>query len=156
MVQFRSGEYSFVALMPNENFSDWLHNLSSEDYFDLIGSTNEREITVGMPKFESDFSYRLSEQLIAMGLAPAFDRFDADFTKIGTAADNIFISEVPHNTYFKIDEKGTIAVAVTMPQLGCASAGPTEVVFNKPFLYAIIENKTSLPLFIGIMNDPTK
>jgi len=32
----------------------------------------------------------------------------------------------------------------------------TEVVFDRPFIYAIMDLKTGIPLFIGIMDDPTQ
>jgi serpin B len=80
----------------------------------------------------------------------------ADFSKLGTANGNIYLYDVPHKTYLKVDEEGTIAVAITMPSFRAKSAAPESIVLDRAFLYAIIDDQTGLPIFLGIMNDPTK
>ena len=155
ILPYKGGEYSFMALMPSENFNGWLQNLTVKDYFELFEKTRKGEYTIGLPKFEAEFSYDLNEPLKKMGLTPAFDEDNANFTKIGEASGNIYISAVSQKTYLKVDEEGTVAAVVTIMSLNDEGVEPSEIIFDKPFLYAIIENKTNLPLFIGIMNDPT-
>ena len=154
ILPYKGGEYSFAVIMPDNDFNDWLNEFTAEDYFALINKTREDEIPVGLPKFEANFSYELTEPLVNIGLAVAFDREFADFTRID---DNVYLFDVPHKTYLKVDEEGTVAVAITMPSLAKKSADPEleAVIFDKPFLYVIIENETKLPIFMGVMNDPT-
>jgi len=155
ILPYKGGEYSFAAIMPDDNFNGWLNGFTAEDYFGIMNKTREDEIPVGLPKFEASFSYELTEALKMLGLAEAFDQHFADFTKVGTATDNIYLFDVPHKSYLKVDEEGSVAVAITMPSLW--EKGISEgVVFDKPFLYAIIENKTNLPIFMGIMNNPNE
>jgi serpin B len=53
-------------------------------------------------------------------------------------------------TFFKMDEEGAEAAAVTVIN-GCTSPGPADVyvTLDHPFIYAIVEDNTQCPLFIG-------
>ena len=61
--------------------------------------------------------------------------------------------------YFDVDEEGTKAAAVTAIVMR-ASAMPSpdvkNVTLNRPFIYAIVDNSTKLPVFIGTVNDIKK
>ena len=57
-----------------------------------------------------------------------------------------------HKTYISVDERGTKAAAATEVEVYLRGPG-TAVNLNRPFVYAIIDNATSLPLFIGMVND---
>ncbi|WP_366508706.1 serpin family protein [uncultured Succiniclasticum sp.] len=57
----------------------------------------------------------------------------------------------------KVNREGTEAAAVTyMP--GITTTGvrldpePKEIKLDRPFVYAIMHNETSIPVFIGILN----
>ncbi|MCL2461318.1 MAG: serpin family protein [Defluviitaleaceae bacterium] len=156
ILPYKGDEYSFLAIMPSGDLYDWLQGFTADDYFGLIGKTYEKEYSIGLPKFEANFSYDLTEPLENIGLAAAFDQASADFSKLGTTQNigNIYISDVKHKTYLKVDEEGTTAAAVTIIGLDKASI-VDEIDFHSPFFYAIIENGTGLPMFMGIMNDPT-
>jgi serpin B len=87
-----------------------------------------------------------------MGLAEAFTD-QADFSSISDIP--LFISDVVHKTYIKVNEKGTEAAAVTAVTLGYTSAGPGTVLrFDRPFLFAITENTSKSILFTGIVGKP--
>ncbi|MBS7398619.1 MAG: serine protease inhibitor, partial [Ruminiclostridium sp.] len=82
----------------------------------------------------------------------AFDESKADFSGIGKSSNgNIFIGRVIHKTKITVNEKGTKAGAVTSVELVMEAAPPEDksVTLDRPFVYMIIENSTSVPLFIG-------
>lgn len=69
---------------------------------------------------------------------------------------NLYISDVLHKTFIEVGELGTKAGAVTSVEMSLTSA-PLEiknVILNRPFVYAIIDNETNLPVFIGVMHNP--
>jgi len=79
---------------------------------------------------------------------------NADFSKMVTP-DSIplHISSVKHKTHIELDEAGTKAAAATVVVMAGNSAMPImerkEVVLDRPFMYAIVDIKNDLPLFIG-------
>ena len=65
------------------------------------------------------------------------------------------ITGVRHKVFFKADENGVQAAATTgVSMAGIVREGDNKLVFNRPFLYGIIDTITGLPLFLGIMDNP--
>ena len=152
---YANDTYSFVAILPNESidFNDYVSQLSSEEIIDLLSKRKNEKVVTSLPKFEYDFSIKLSDTLFCMGMEDAFIGPKADFTKMAISEEgNIYISDVIHKTYIKVDELGTKAGAVTaiiMKSFGFIEASPKEVILDRPFVYMIVDNKTNLPIFIG-------
>lgn len=152
--------YSFAALLPEKGMSldAYIGQLEGETFLDTIQNKSDTMVIAGLPKFETETSLELSGPLCTMGMPLAFHSVQADFSGIGTGGSgNIYISRVIHKTYIKVDERGTKAGAVTVVAMESGSAmteTETEtVILNRPFLYAIIENDTNLPVFIGTVED---
>lgn len=88
-----------------------------------------------------------------------FDYNNADFSLMKEDLKReLFISEIKHKTFIKVDEKGTEASAVTSVEMTLTSM-PIEllkIVFDRPFVYGIVDITTGIPLFMGIMENPIK
>ena len=56
-----------------------------------------------------------------------------------------------------VGEKGTVAAAVTqIPTItGLPGAPPESFDADRPFVYQIVDTSTSLPLFLGVVANPT-
>jgi serpin B len=91
----------------------------------------------------------------------AFDRDRADFTGIANPpnkADRLFISQVFHKGFVRVDEKGTeaaAATAVSMARAGGMPAEPRPFKADHPFSFVIRDNASGLILFLGRVLDPT-
>ena len=75
---------------------------------------------------------------------------------ITSSDDNVFIDEVLHKTHIEVDSNGTKAAAATVVVMS-KGTGPVRekiesVVLDRPFVYAIIDIETGMPLFIGAIN----
>lgn len=59
-----------------------------------------------------------------------------------------------------VDEAGTEAAAVTsvvMMRCGLAVGPPPVVIkFDRPFLFMLVDDASSTPLFVGTVRDPSK
>ena len=72
-----------------------------------------------MPKFETWYEDSIKDELAAIGMEIAFDPYKADFSRMNEGREkNLYISEVKHKTFCKVDEKGTEASAVTSVEVG--------------------------------------
>lgn len=164
--RYKNG-YSFAAILPFEGVSinAALDSFTGSDFvkavmptaLDPTCATGLYPIDLYLPKFEFECKLTLSDILKNMGMPTAFSSSDADFSKMGTSYNgNIFIGEVYHNTYIKLDELGTKAGAATVIEMAEESAAPIEVKkmeFNRPFIYVIFETESGTPLFIGTVRD---
>ena len=95
-----------------------------------------------------------------MGIKDIFSPDMADLSNMATAAApggdaayNLYISKILHKTFIEVNRKGTRAAAVTEMVAGCTSMPRPEEIhtvrLDRPFIYAIIDDVTATPIFIG-------
>jgi serpin B len=159
ILPYKDEQFAFVGLLPDEGISprELINNFNALDLGLLIKSSEEKTIELTLPKFESSYEDGLVDELSKLGMEIAFDPYNADFSLMQQNRNkDLAISEVKHKTFIKVDEKGTEASAVTSVAVDATSM-PVEVpkiVFDRPFIYSVIDVMTGIPLFIGIMENP--
>jgi serpin B len=82
---------------------------------------------------------------------------DADFGGI-TEDSRLQIGAIAHKAYVDVDERGTEAAAATAVMIRAAAAIRTPprvtMTVDRPFLFAIVDTTTWLPLFLGQVSHP--
>lgn len=148
----------FVAILPNEdvNISDYIDKLSYEDFKNMLSSQSGiSKCDAFLPKFNFDFDTNLKENLKSLGIEKAFSD-SADFSKI-TTDTKLFINSVIHKAHIETDENGTkaaAATAITMVDTTAALDEETPTVkLDRPFVFALVDNESNLPVFIGCVTD---
>ncbi len=156
---YAGGQYGFAALLPNEDIppEEYIASMTGESFLGTISGQKSGIVYAEMPKFSSEYKVEMNGILTELGIEDAFNPFLADFSKLGSSPlGNIFISSVLHKTYISVDELGTKAGAVTSVEMSVTSMPAGEiytVTLDRPFVYAIIDSTTNLPLFIGVVNN---
>lgn len=110
------------------------------------------EISVYLPKMELAWERTLNDDLRALGMVDAFDPARADFSSMyrQARAIQLHVAEVKQKTTLSVDEKGTVAAAVTSVEMRATSLPPT-VRADRPFLVAIRERLSGTVLFAGFV-----
>lgn len=147
------------GLLAKASTADLAAGLTAEQLLTYTAMAKDTLLNLSLPKFDLAFSLSLNSPLQHLGLTDAFDGDLADFTPMGTGVHgNLYISEVFQKVKLIVDEAGTEAAAVTEVQMGETSAPadePVVLTLDSPFLYAVIDLDSGVPLFIGILDDPT-
>ena len=151
---YKGGEYAFVGLLPDEGVSvkEAAASFCGEEFINAVKNAESKPVDVRIPKFSFDCKFELNDSLKAMGMPSAFDSSKADFTNLGTSPmGNIYIGRVLHNTFIRFDEAGTKAGAATAIEFDCEGAmlDMEYLTFDRPFIYAIVDTSTGMPIFIG-------
>ncbi len=147
----QAGEFEAVEA----TFSEAMYN-------EILAGLSEQYVWLMLPRFESEFSTRLSDPLISLGLTDAFDPNAADFSGMlpADSADELFISDAIHKAFIKVDESGTEAAAATaiIMETAMAVQTPDPIAFhaNRPFLYLIYDRTTGSILFMGRVLNPVE
>ena len=152
---YAGGKYSFVALLPDEKerTTEFMRGLTAEKYLKILSERSFTNVSTMIPKFSLDYADVLNGKLSELGMGRAFGP-EADFS--GLSPDRIAVGEVIHKTHIEVDERGTKAGAVTavmLKSLGMPEPMP-EVILDRPFVYAIVDNERLIPLFIGALMKP--
>ena len=158
---YLGGHYSFAAMLPDEgvDLDEYVQSLTGEALNKLINEPIYHDVIATIPKFESNSSLSLVDVFKNLGVNDAFNSDYADFSKLGTYNEkNIVIGNILHDTYIKVDEKGTKAGAATVVEMAAEGAieneePPKYVRLDRPFMYMLIDNTTGIPIFMGVMRN---
>ncbi len=158
---YGDGRLGMLVFLPEQDrgFQDFVAGFSAANVSRWLDSLRYEEGEVVLPKFKLEYDKSLSSTLKAMGMAVAFGP-EADFNGMLDKRSLVpfYISDVLHKTFVEVNEEGTEAAAVTAVKM-VATAMPGEVrrfsmVCNRPFVYAIHDEKTGSILFIGALLEP--
>lgn len=164
---FGSGDLVMQVLLPAKSSS--LEALETELTPELWAVWQSqyvaRQGSIELPRFELKSHYRLNAPLQALGMRRAFDSHAAELTGMfappGEHARGkpFFISLVLQSTYWKVDEEGSEAAAVTSIGVRAAALArpekPFQMVVDRPYLCTIEDRRSGALLFVGAIYDPT-
>ena len=155
---YKGMAYCFVGLLPEEgtNVYDFVASLDGETWLNMWGAMTRETVYTRIPEFTYDSSMLLRPVLEQMGMTDLFDSAKADLSGIGTSsAGNLYCGGVYQKTYIEVNRNGTKAAAITWAenkdQADAVPSDPMTVYLDRPFVYAIVDNVTGLPLFVGIV-----
>jgi serpin B len=150
---------SMLILLPKagDGLGAMEKNLSAKQLAQVLQSIQYRRIDLSLPRFKIEQSAALSQVLQALGMKLAFDADKADFSGMCTA-EPLYIGEVLHKAFVRVDEEGTEAAAATAVMMGAGAAmireEPLRVQVDRPFVFVIRDQKTGEILFMGRVMNP--
>lgn len=146
-------EFFFMALLPKERGSDAIDSILRDIEFDTVYKNRRQErVRVQIPEFETDFKRDLTEYFKEIGITTLFTE-EADYSPM---ADKWISTEsVIHKAHIEVNRHGTKAAAVSMTvleDLGRPEPIKNCVTLNRPFVYAIVDDK-GYPAFVGVIRN---
>jgi len=159
---YGDGDFRMTIFLPRlqNNVDSLIAELNQENWTKWINSFSKQKLTLQLPKFTIEYEIKLNDVLKALGMEIAFDPEQADFTKMykeEKVKANLYISKVKHKTFVQVDEEGTEAAAVTSVEMSIKAVMPPKLLMriDRPFIFAIRENRSGTILFIGKIVEPT-
>ncbi len=155
---YSDGRCRMLVILPDGDLRRFEREFTVETLRRLDEGLAEREVALTMPPFRFNTTYGLVEILSDMGMPLAFDCGAADFSGFSGSRD-LFISEVIHKAYVKVDETGTEAAAATgvvMALTAMPADPPERFVLDRPFMFLIVDDLSGAVLFMGRVADPSE
>jgi serpin B len=150
---YKGDKISMLILLPEENLEVIESDLTAKKIEEYKSQMRPTELnSISLPKFEFDTKYFMSNTLSELGMPTAF-LGSADFSGI-TGRKDLFISEVIHQAYVKVNEEGTEAAAATAVVMELSMAPMNVFNANHPFMFIIQEKDSGNILFLGRVVDP--
>ena len=138
--------------------------LTAEHWASWQAQYAPRSGTIELPRFELKSNYRLNDPLRALGMTRAFQPDVAQLPGMFASAPGqlrtgrFFISSVLQSTYWKVDEEGSEAAAVTTTGIRASAIPrpmpPFRMIVDRPFFCAIEDRRSGALLFVGAIYDP--
>lgn len=152
LLPYQGGNLAMMIVLPDGPLSEFAPGFDLEpELGHLTGSGSECRVNLSLPRFRVESSFRLRNVLQALGVRRAFAG-DADFG--GICTEPVAIGEVVHKAFIDVAEEGTEAAAATaivFRASGIIRRPEPDVILvvDRPFLFAIVDTETGLPLFQG-------
>jgi serine protease inhibitor len=148
--------FALHVLLPDEGtaLSDLLGGLDAAGWAATVRALGDRHLdVVAIPSFELAWAARIGDDLAALGMDLAFSSA-ADFQPMSPAG--MWLGDVVHKTYVRVDEVGTEAAAVAAAEMDGSAEDTRLEIFavDRPFAFAITDARTGVNLFLGAVADP--
>jgi serine protease inhibitor len=157
---YGGGRVSMYVFLPAEGktLNNLHRELTAANWEKWMGEFAENEGSISLPRFKLEYEITLNDALKALGMGPAFEAGQADFSGMVEGGTRVYISKVKHKTFAEVNEEGTEAAAVTSTEMRATSAmrprQPFRMVVDRPFFFAIRDNDTGAVLFMGSILNP--
>ncbi len=156
---YDGNEVSMVVLLPEAGtgLAEFEGTLDGATLRAVFTGFENKVVDLSMPKFKFRSPLGLNQMLIDLGMPSAFDPLLADFTGFHPTL-GLVITDVLHEAFIDVNEKGTEAAAATAVIIGDVSIPQADVIVDvdRPFLFLIRDRQTKAVIFIGRVVDPTK
>jgi serpin B len=156
LLPYRDVGLAMAVLLPDGPLAALRPKVAAAGLGGLLAGTATHQVTLSLPRFRLEAAFDLIPALKRLGVIEAFGGH-ADFGGI-TGAGPLQIGAVAHKAYIDVDEQGTEAAAATAVMIRTMAAmrspPPITVVVDRPFLFAIVDTATSLPVFLGQVSRP--
>jgi serpin B len=156
LLPYRDINLAMAVLLPDGPPAALRPKLAAAGLGGLLAGAGRHRVTLSLPRFRLEAAFNLIPALRRLGVVAAFGG-DADFGEITEAAP-LRIGAVAHKAYVDVDEQGTEAAAATAVVIRALAAmrppPAVTMMVNRPFLFAIVDSTTGLPLFLGQVSHP--
>lgn len=152
---YKDKKYSFVGLLPNEGVDvyEYINALDGEAWQALWDSRSYASVQARMPEFKYEADHDLTPILQTLGVTDMFTK-TADFSKMSDVTP-LYCGFIKQKVFIQVDREGTKAAAITIGGMdgGGAVSNDIYIVLDRPYVYAIVDNATGLPLFLGAVTN---
>lgn len=153
LVPYAGDELAMLVVLPTEGVE---LQLGAGRLHEILDGAGPGTVELTLPPFEFESTLDLEQDLQRAGLKAMFSDA-ADLSAI-TTAEPLQVKRVRQVARIAVDEKGTEASAATAVAVGPtgapAPAEPVVMVCDRPFLFAIVDLQTRVPVFGGWVRQP--
>jgi len=148
---YADDRFSFVLIVPNKETDvyEYTSELRTDTWKRLWGSRQETKVAVIFPEFSCECETDLSSTAKKLGIKRMFSDEDADLSGIGRLnSGRLYFDMFKQKASLSVDRNGSFGGAGSVGG-GSEAVGVKSVDAAKPFIYAIVDNETGLPIFMG-------
>lgn len=152
IMDYADGRLKFVALMPDDGDIDgFVESLTADRFNEFLSNVQNGLCNMHIPRYKIEAEMELDDALSALGLSRVYS---GGFDNFG---EGIALSKTIQKAVIEVDVWGTKAAAVTAEILEGATITYPEVIrFDQSFFYAVYDSETGIPLFMGVVDNPTE
>ncbi len=148
--RYAGGHYAFVGILPDQktDIYDYIASLDGDTWRALWDSQTGEKASVTMPEFKCSSDTDLRALMASLGVTDMFEP-TADFSGMSDTRE-LYCSAFRQKAIIEVDRNGTKAAAISWGAMDEAAMDYVRnIVLDRPFVYAVVDCESGLPLFIG-------
>lgn len=154
MRPYKDNKYALMALLPKRSNSAayLIRAIKQLDFTKLLDESVHETVYATMPEFKCDFGDNITWLCRELGINTLFTP-EADFSPM--SSEWLKLDSIRHKAHIEVNRNGTKAVVITWGpvEVGCTPIIEHKTVcLDRPFVYAIMNTETGLPVFAGVYN----
>ena len=152
---YRGGEFAFIAMLPGEG-RDAGGLLNKNLWSELNEGFVKQDANIVLPKFAFGAEHDLKPAIEQLGVPSLFNE-SCNLRPMSIELESGYrFSRMVHKALVRVDEEGTTAASVTISAVegGEKGEGAFEFVADRPFAFAIVDVKTGVICFLGVVSAP--
>lgn len=151
---YGSGRMSMYVFVPSygSDLHKFLGTLNAKNWNQWLSRFERKEVDVDLPRWKLSYDTSLIEPCMNLGMRAPFA--DADFRDL-CERRGVYIDRAKQKAFIEVNENGTEAAAGTFVLFEARCASP-RLRADRPFFYAIRDDRTGEILFMGTVVDPTQ
>jgi len=157
-LQYEDPNFTMIVFLPNsaQSLEALSKKLIEVDFNSIHESLDYHKLLLRMPKFKLGYKTELVSTLKSLGVVDIFDAALANLT--GITDEDLFVSDILHETKIEVNEEGSEAAGATGIQLDTRAGGSRSkiVMIDRPFMFVIQDLKNNIPLFMGKIMNPSE
>lgn len=152
---YRGNNAALIAIVPDQGRFAAIEGALDATLLDkIVAALAPKSVDLALPKFGFEARLPLKQILLGLGMKRAFEAGAADFS--GLDPQPLYLSDVLHKAFVRVDEEGTEAAAATAAVAGTTSlpVGDVKLTIDRPFIVILRDRPTGAILFAGRVMDP--
>ena len=157
---YGKGKLAMYIFLPQEESSleQFNQQLNLANWQAWLSQMRSQPGNIFLPKFKLEYTTELKDVLSSLGMQQVFNSAQADFSAMTDSA--VAINTVKQKAVIEVNEEGTEASGVTSTGIRITSAipqkQPFEMNINRPFFFAIRDDRAGTILFMGNVVEPNE
>ena len=157
---YGKGKLAMYIFLPQEESSleQFNQQLNLANWQAWLSQMRSQPGNIFLPKFKLEYTTELKDVLSSLGMQQVFNSAQADFSAMTDSA--VALDQVKHKAVIEVNEEGTEAAGVTSTGIRITSAipqkQPFEMNINRPFFFAIRDDRAGTILFMGNVVEPNE
>jgi serpin B len=153
---YKGDDTAMLIILPEEGeFDNVEQTLDASMLQTIVDNKSMSPMTLYFPKFSYSYDLSLNQVMKDLGMNDAFEECVADFSRMNSESNCLYISDIVHQAFVAVDEKGTEAAAATAVVISNNSAPPSPFSINRPFIFMIRDKISGTIFFMGRVIDPS-
>ena len=152
---FAGDRFSMYIVLPREssNIANLARQLTFANWRQWMQKLQLTAGVVKIPRFRLEYEVSLNRVLIDLGMGIVFQDERADFSAM--TSQSVFIDRFTHKTLVEVNEEGRATAQLINNETGTNLLNNSfQMIVNRPFFFAIGDERTGTILFMGSMVDP--